>query len=126
MNFFLVLPYYLAWHYGRAYYDIKNIWFNFLFFIYHFFSIPMLLRTLFSPFERINDDYSPKTSFFETFVFNTIMRFFGFVLRTFFIILGSACLLATLFLGVIFFVFWIFLPFFLFTTLIWGIKETFT
>ena len=38
---------YLSWHYTRAFRDIGSVWLNFMWFILHFFSMPLFLRTLF-------------------------------------------------------------------------------
>lgn len=125
MDFFLILPHYLVWHYGRAYYDIKSVWKNFLVFIYHFFSIPVLLRTFFSPWQRMHDGYTSQSPIYETFIFNTIMRVVGMVVRLFVILIGIACLIVFLTLGIIFFITWFLLPIIMFSMFSWGLKQLF-
>ncbi len=126
MSFLLIIPYYLLWHYGIALRDIKNIWFTFIAFIYKFFSIPVLLKTLFSPWERIKDSYgSRKESFVETFIFNSMMRFVGVFIRLFFISIGFFAIATIFLLGIIFYVIWFFLPFIIINIAVWGLGEIF-
>lgn len=125
MDFLLVLPYYLVWHYGRAYFDIKSLWKNFLIFVFHFFSIPVLLRTLFSPWQRMHDGYGPQNPIFETLIFNTIMRVVGAVIRLVFILIGSLCLLACFVIGFVFLILWFLFPFIMLSMFSWGIKQIF-
>lgn len=119
---FLVLPYYLVWHYSTALFDIRNIWKNFLIFIYNFFSVPRLISTLFSPWMRLNDKYTPDT-LLETLVFNSMMRVFGVFVRVSFIIIGGVTLLATLVFGVIFYVIWLLLPLLLLGVFMWSLLK---
>ena len=114
MNFILVLPYYLLWHYGRAFSDLKNIWKNFLVFLYNFFSIPTLIFSLFSPWQRMQEGYSKNDLSFEgtigTMIVNTIMRLVGAVVRLLFIVVGVVSIILCLVLGVVIFCAWILLP----------------
>jgi hypothetical protein len=108
-----VLPEYFSWHYGRALRELKELCGNVLAFIYHFFSIPILLRTLFAPWHRLNEGYKggfDPGSFVETFIFNTLMRFVGALFRLLFIVIGIGCLVASFIAGIILFFFWLILP----------------
>ncbi len=113
MNFFIIFPYYLAWHYGRAFSNIGNIWKNYFIFIYNFFSIKTLLITLFSPWRRMGDEYREHSSLGDiagTFVVNTLMRCVGAVMRLIIIIIGILVLLFSVVLGLAVLVIWLFLP----------------
>ncbi|MFY9463399.1 MAG: hypothetical protein WAP52_04445, partial [Candidatus Sungiibacteriota bacterium] len=44
---------YIIWHYGKAVRDFFGIAYDVLWFGYHFFSLPLLARTLFAPLSRI-------------------------------------------------------------------------
>jgi len=111
MSLFYVISYYFVWHYSRALLDVKNIIYNFLFFLYHFFSISLILSTFFQPWRRVEDGYGkPGEGFFETFIFNTMMRIVGMVMRTFIIATGVLSLVFGLALGVGVFFVWLVLP----------------
>ncbi len=95
---YLVLDF-SVWYYTRAFRDILAVWMNFMWFILHFFSIPLLLRTLFSPWRRMTDS-DKRTSiedFMEAFVMNIMTRIFGAIVRLSIILCGILFLL----LGVI-------------------------
>jgi hypothetical protein len=104
---------YVLWHYSRGIVDLLRVWSNFLWFFYHFFSIPLLLRTLFSPFQRLDESYKKGLdleAFFTTLGVNIIMRIIGAMIRLFMIALGVLALLTTLAIGAFFFVAWILSP----------------
>ncbi|MES2213594.1 MAG: hypothetical protein V4473_02020 [Patescibacteria group bacterium] len=126
MNFIVILPYYLRWHYTQALLDIGRLWKNFLIFIYTFFSIPTLLRTLFSPWQRMGDAYvkgEEVGDMFKTFIFNTIMRGVGFVARSIFIIIGVIGIVLGICAGILVYIAWIFLPVVLVKLVLFGISE---
>ena len=122
MSIFLVLPYYLVWHYGRAILDIKDNARNFIVFVYNIFSIPTLVSTLFSPWMRINDEYKV-SSLLETFIFNSMMRIFGVFVRIIFILLGIVSLVFTVLCSALFFLFWFFLPALIVMVFIWSLSQ---
>lgn len=111
MNLILVLPFYIRWHYTTALLDIKDIWVSFLLFFYNFFSIPTLFSTLFSPWMKIHDTYNINQSLLDAFVFNSLIRVFGVIVRSSFILLGVLLLLLTFAFGLGVFILWFFLPF---------------
>ena len=124
MSPFVIFPYYLAWHYTYAIRDFFGIWGNMIWFTYQYFSIPILFRTLFSPFKRLKE-YSKGGldigSFFESLVVNIIMRLVGFILRSIIILIGLSALTFTIFLGIVFFFLWLVLPFLIIFLLITGL-----
>ena len=122
MNLFLVLPYYVRWHYSTAFIDIKNLATNFISFIYTFFSIPLLLRSLFSPWRRFSDSYGKQESIFETLIFNVIMRFVGVFVRLLFIVMGVALLVIVICLSVLVFLTWLLLPFVIIYAFLFGVR----
>lgn len=116
MEFVQVLWYYTIWHYTKAWGDIFRIIANYLWFVGNFFSINLLLRTLFSPWRRLGAR-SGEESIFGTLVINFLMRFIGFGMRLGTVIVGALSLLLTMALGSIVLLAWLFLPiivFFLF------------
>lgn len=116
---------YFKWHYGEGVASLVNIIGNFVWFFYEFFSIPLLLKTYFMPFHRLNEAYRKGfniESWFETLVVNIMMRFVGALLRTVLITLGIFFILLTIGIGVCFFVAWLLAPFLLFFLISYGIK----
>lgn len=122
MSIFLVLPYYFSWHYGRAILDIKDNARNFIAFVYNLFSVPVLISTLFSPWMRLKDGYNIN-SLLETFVFNTMMRIFGVLVRLAFIILGVISLVFTILCSAILFLVWFFLPALIVMIFVWSLGQ---
>lgn len=121
----LFAAYYLQWHYSQGLLDLIGIVRNFLWFFYEFFSIPILLKTLFSPFHRLGEKYTHSLNiekWFETFVVNLLMRIVGMVLRVFLIMLGSVCMIITSVVGIFFLCAWMFAPVLLSFLLLFGIK----
>lgn len=104
---------YFKWHYTIGFVDLFGLIRNFLWFFYHFFSIPVLTRTLFSPWERQGERYKKGfdvEGIFETFIINFIMRVVGFVIRSIVIVAGLAVLITVFSLGVIAVVIWPLIP----------------
>ncbi len=126
MNFLAILPQYVRWHYTTALVDLGRLWKNILKFIYNFFSIPTLLGSLLSPWERMGDEHRKGESaedWVKTIIFNTIMRGVGFVVRSMFIVMGIICLALGCLLGIGLYALWILLPVVWFKILLFGINE---
>ena len=115
---------YTRWHYGRSVQEYLTVWSNFIWFLYHFFSISLLSRTLIAPWRRLDDTtrtgFHPE-AFFEKFVSNIVVRCIGFFLRVFVILSGIGSILISLVFGFIFFVAWVFLPLVICMLLVVGI-----
>ncbi len=82
---------------------------------YHFFSIPLLLKTLIRPIFRIHESAPPGTGlnielFFQNLTVNLIARIVGFFLRMFLLVIGALYELLILLIGPIFFIIWFLLP----------------
>jgi len=113
------------WYYGYAFKNILTAWRNYIIFTLHYFSIPLLLRTLFAPWRR---DITRKPhgldfkKIFEYVMFNAISRGLGFLVRFFTIIFGIVFLVVVIVCGAVFFVIWIFLPLILVGLLIFAIN----
>jgi len=113
MKLFGLVPSYLSWHYGTGILDLLNVWRNFLWFFYHFFSIPLLLRTLFSPLMRLREGYPrgfDPQAFASTVLVNLVMRIVGAFLRIFLIALGIVVLALVTLLGPALLLVWLTLP----------------
>ncbi len=103
---------YFRWHYSRAYRDTLAIWFNFAWFITHFFSIPLLIRTLLSPWKRMTERPQEHNAqaVFESIIVNVLSRMVGFVIRAALIISGVVSLILHSFGLLLFMVVWTLLP----------------
>lgn len=113
MEFAGFVPYYVLWHYTEAIADIVRIWRNYLWFFWHFFAIPVLLATLFSPWRRLQEEYAggfDLEKFFAAKIVNISMRLVGAVVRLAFIAVGSIVILAVFLAGIAFLIIWIALP----------------
>lgn len=123
MNPITILNGYFLWHYTSAFTDFLRVWGNFLWFVQHFFSIPSLFKTLFSPWKRLHEEYQKglNSDFFGTLVVNAIMRIIGVIVRLIFIIIGTIFLIVVFLGGLLFFLFWIIMPFAIVTLFITGL-----
>ncbi len=124
MKALLLLPYYLAWHYGEALHSIIAITRNFIWFTGHLFSIGLLLKTLFTPWQRILDDGTHNSTMGDvvgTYVINILMRFAGGIIRL--VVVGAGLIISTVIAlgGGIFFLFWIAFPMVFIIFIVFGI-----
>ena len=87
------------WYYSRAFYGIVSVWMNLMWFVTHFFSIPLLLKTLFAPWKRMTDSshHAGLEDLLATIVMNIMTRIFGAIIRMCIILNG----LFVLVLGVV-------------------------
>ena len=109
----ILLLRYVKWHYLDASRDILKGWGNILWFNFNYFSVPLLVQTFFAPWRRIVWDYGRGFDlgrYLFTFASNLISRILGSIMRSFLIVAGIAMELALFCLGILFFLFWLFLP----------------
>lgn len=113
MIFTSIISDYFRWHYGRAFGELFHVWLNFLWFIIHFFSLPQLARSLFSPWKRMTEEKQSGFSF-ENFaayiVVNLLSRTVGFIMRGTVILIGLTILISTVVTGLIVSLFWVIAP----------------
>ena len=120
----LLLFRYVKWHYLGASKEILKGWGNILWFEFNYFSVLVLLKTYFSPWKKITWEYGRGFDigrFLYTLASNLISRILGAVVRSFLIAAGMAGQIALLFLGSIFFLFWLVLPALIVATFLYGI-----
>lgn len=112
MEFVHVIGYYILWHYTKAWKDFLRVMENYLWFVGNYFSINLLLGTLFAPWRRLHESggKGTKESFLGAFLINTLMRFVGFGARLFIIISGAFSLLLIIALGFVAAIAWLLLP----------------
>lgn len=129
MPIFLLPFSYLGWHYTLAFLDLFQIYRNFLWFIYHFFSLPVLGRTLLAPWRRLGEDYPSHLDLggtLATLFINSLMRLVGFLIRSAVLIFGSLIWLAAALLGSLVFFGWLVLPWLLAVGLVISLQLMFT
>jgi hypothetical protein len=124
MLFISILHHYLLWHYGSAFKEILHVWKNLIWFTFHFFSIPQLLRSFFQPWKRMTEGRG-RTFNFEDLagfvIINLISRILGIMIRTSIITLGVITL-GLLIIGIILtYIFWLLAPLLLVLNLYYGL-----
>lgn len=123
---FLLIPFaYLQWHYTNAFLDMLRVWWNLFRFLFDFFSIPLLVLTLFSPWRRLEERHRPGAGpedFFSVIIVNIIVRIVGAAIRLIMIAIGLITLLLALILGVAFIAIWVIAPVLVFFALVQGFQ----
>lgn len=93
---------------------LLSVWKNYLAFCADFFSIPLLLKTLLSPWRKYRWNY-PKSldigAYASNFIFNTFSRVMGFFCRIALVILGIIAELLVVVVGIVALACWLLLPF---------------
>lgn len=114
----------VTWQFLEMPKNILIAWKNFLKFNLNYFSIPLLLKTFFSPWRKYKVSYGKGFSigrYLEAFFSNLIFRILGAILRSVFIIIGLLVEAFIIFAGIIVFLGWFVLPVLLVAGLIFGI-----
>jgi hypothetical protein len=123
-----VLGLYLKWHYSDRVKAILRGWRDFLKFNFYYFSVPLLLKTLFSPWRKYRWAYGNALDFkvnVEVFLSNLISRALGAIVRSFLIIIGLATEAAILVFGIMAVFLWTTLPFLVLLVFAFGIRLLF-
>jgi hypothetical protein len=108
-----LIPHYLLWHYTLGIRDYCVVAQRLLRAVAHIFSLSLMLRTFFQPFERLGEHYSGGgiQTFFETFIVTTLMRLVGMAVRSCILIVGVVALICACAFVVCGICVWIVLPF---------------
>ena len=108
-----IISQWLTWHFCEVPKEILKGLRNFLIFNFHYFSIPLLARTLFSHWRRYIE-YYPRgfdiKGWLRAFSGNMISRTLGAIVRTVTILVGLVVEFFILIGGVIIILVWLFLP----------------
>ena len=126
MYFLLFIPSYFRWHYSTSLKDLSNNLKNGFLFIPQFFSLSTLLRTIFSPWKRLGEEYHKgfdPSAFFSTAILNTILRIVGFVIRSVTIVISLVVLIFYTFAAITLYLVWLIFPAFLLFVLALGLKN---
>lgn len=104
---------FLKWYFYDTPKGILKAWHNYLVFNLEFFSVFLLIRTLFAPWHQYTWDYGRGFDlwrYFETFFSNMITRILGAFMRSILIVVGLAFEALIFLIGLIIFVGWLILP----------------
>lgn len=104
---------YFLWHYTRALSDIARIGLNSIWFFWRFFSVGELVATLFSPFQRLDDDKPHRripSEILSSAIVSLLMRIVGMVFRLPLILLGLVSSAAAFLLLIAVYPLWFILP----------------
>ncbi len=130
MGILSVVKNYLVWHYSTAYYDLIRIWWNYIWFVNHLFSVPDVLRSWFAPFKRLQEDkvslLTNTEAYFSNILVNLIMRVVGFMLRTALLAMALVSFIFVISLGLFMLVLWAALPVLIVDFVINGIGQLLT
>lgn len=121
-NIFLL---YFQWHYADRPKNIWIGWSNCLKFNLNFWSVPVLLRTLFSHWRRYRYSYGKGFDFkryIEAFSFNIISRVIGFIMRSVLIAFGLITEVLVFAAGLAVLIIWMILPALLILGFYYGFK----
>lgn len=113
MNRLFFVAYYTRWHYGKGLRELFRNWMDFLWFVVEFFSLGILVKTLFSPWERMGEGYPAgfhPSEMIQTFIVNSLMRLVGFCVRIVVLCVGFIALIFSLVFGVVLMVSWLLFP----------------
>jgi hypothetical protein len=113
-----ILVDWFLWHF----YDMPKflilVWKNYILFASNYFSLPILLKSLFSPWRKYRWIY-PKgfnvVEFFNTLISNIFSRILGFLMRVVLIFVGIIFQIFVIFAGAVIFLLWLFVPVIIFT-----------
>jgi len=102
------------WHFYEMPEFLLGVWKNYILFALNYFSLPLLLKSLFAPWRKYKWNY-PKglniAEFFNTLISNAFSRMLGAIMRLVLIITGILFQIFVIFAGLAIFLFWIFIPF---------------
>ena len=123
-----ILIQYFTWQFSDVPKELAKAWKNYLRFFLHFFSLPTLLKTLFSPWHGITWSYGRGFSFkryAEAIISNGFSRVIGFCLRLILIAFGLVIEAVVFVIGLLVLFCWFFLPIILVFSIVLGINFLF-
>jgi ATP-dependent Clp protease ATP-binding subunit ClpC len=107
---------FLTWHYSKGLEFYINWWLSYFNWINNYFSLALLIKTLFAPWKRLIEvDTSPGFNIkreFETLMFNIISRVMGAIVRFILFWVGIVLIFMTFLGGIFGMFFWVAFPFF--------------
>ena len=113
MNRENILVSWINWHFIQTPKFLLSVWDNYLFFGSNYFSIPLLLSTLFSPWKRYSWRYGKNFrlgEYLSVFVTNIFSRLMGFLCRVVLILAGITMQMVIVIVGALAIIFWLAIP----------------
>ncbi len=104
---------YLILHYTSGFRSALTIARDLNRFVLNFFSLPVLVQTLFQPWRRLSESYAKGLSpslWLQSLTVNLLMRLVGAVIRLVMIIIGLAVLIISALLSLVVLLAWLLLP----------------
>ncbi len=104
---------YLIWHYTSGFRSALIVARNLNRFVLNFFSLPVLVQTLFSPWRRLSESYAKGLSpnlWLQSLTVNLLMRLVGAVIRLVMIVIGAGVLIIMASLSLVMLLAWLLLP----------------
>ncbi len=124
MLFTYLFHHYILWHYTTALREILHLAKNFIWFFTNFFSIPTLLKSLFSPWKRMTEGRGSRFSLEDVasyLIVNFLSRLVGAIMRFIIILIGLLFLMMVVLVTILTYTFWIFTPALLLVSLLYGL-----
>jgi hypothetical protein len=119
---------YFQWHFYDRPRGIIRGWANCLDFNLNYWSVPVLIKTFFSPWRRYCYSYGKGFDFkryAEVFTSNAISRVLGSIMRSFLIVIGLVTEIIVFFIGMAIFLGWLILPAVSILAIAYGVKLIF-
>ena len=110
-NIFIV---WLGWHFIEMPRFLLGVWKNYILFASNYFSLPILLKSLFAPWRRYRWNYPRGLAigeFFSTLISNTFSRFLGALMRIVLIVVGIIFQIFVILAGLIIILAWVLVSF---------------
>jgi hypothetical protein len=108
-----ILTIWLYWHFYEMPKFLFEVWKNYISFASNFFSLEILLKSLFSPWHKYKWSY-PKgldiSEFFSTLISNTFSRIIGFFMRIVLILISIPFQIFIILAGLVIILAWLFIP----------------